>query len=159
MAGINILWDVLPLCVSIISFSAFVLIAGGTLSVAIAFPVLSAFELFGQTLNMVRGCIIWAKFCRFGLTVSLGTINRYPYSPSYSSAHIPRCNASRNTLEKTKSLNKFHGLLTRISTALPPPQTDVLGSRMHLLCGAPSRVRQPNKLPRRMTRTIRRPLP
>lgn len=46
-------WDVVPLFVSVISFTSFVLIGKGELTVAIAFPALTAFGLLTGSLTKV----------------------------------------------------------------------------------------------------------
>ncbi|KAF8310772.1 P-loop containing nucleoside triphosphate hydrolase protein [Clavulina sp. PMI_390] len=45
------IWDVLPLVVTLISFSSFLFIAHGKLTVAIAFPVISGLEIMTKTIN------------------------------------------------------------------------------------------------------------
>ena len=46
-------WDVVPLCVTVISFVVYVLVGKGELTVAIAFPALSAFGMLTQAVTMV----------------------------------------------------------------------------------------------------------
>lgn len=53
-------WDVVPLLVTVISFIAFVTIAHGELTVAIAFPAISGFALLTQSVTMV--CLISSAY-------------------------------------------------------------------------------------------------
>jgi multidrug transporter EmrE-like cation transporter len=46
-------WNVIPVIISIVSFICFVTVAKGKLTVAIAFPALSAFSLLTHALTMV----------------------------------------------------------------------------------------------------------
>lgn len=55
---VGFFWDIVPFGISIFSFMAFVLIAKGELTVAIAFPALTAFQLLTQALTKVRGCLL-----------------------------------------------------------------------------------------------------
>ena len=50
-------WDVIPLLVTVVSFAAYVTIAKGELTVAIAFPALSGFALLTRSLTMVRQAV------------------------------------------------------------------------------------------------------
>lgn len=50
---IGFFWDVVPFGISIASFMSFVLIAKGELTVAIAFPALTAFGLLTDSLTKV----------------------------------------------------------------------------------------------------------
>ncbi|KAF8310766.1 P-loop containing nucleoside triphosphate hydrolase protein [Clavulina sp. PMI_390] len=70
---IMLMWDVLPLFISIISFSAFIVIDHGKLSVAVAFPVLAAFDTLNKTLNMFPIFMeFWVK-----ITTSVQRIEAY----------------------------------------------------------------------------------
>lgn len=51
---VGFFWDIVPFGISIFSFMAFVLIAKGELTVTIAFPALTAFQLLTQALTKVR---------------------------------------------------------------------------------------------------------
>ncbi|KAF8318510.1 P-loop containing nucleoside triphosphate hydrolase protein [Clavulina sp. PMI_390] len=46
-------WDVVPLLVTVISFVAYILIGKGKLTIAIAFPALSAFSILTQSVTMI----------------------------------------------------------------------------------------------------------
>ncbi|KAF8331910.1 uncharacterized protein EI90DRAFT_3154324 [Cantharellus anzutake] len=53
------LWDVIPLIVCVISFTFFVLVAHGELTVAIAFPALQALSILTQSLTMIPMLAQW----------------------------------------------------------------------------------------------------
>lgn len=55
-------WNIVPLFVSVISFTSFVLLGKGQLTVAIAFPALTAFSLLTSALTKV--CIIMTQVSR-----------------------------------------------------------------------------------------------
>ena len=53
--ALTITWDIVPVLVSLLSFSAFVLLAQGQLTVAVAFPALQTFGLLTRALTLVGG--------------------------------------------------------------------------------------------------------
>ncbi|KAF8339574.1 uncharacterized protein EI90DRAFT_3151078 [Cantharellus anzutake] len=56
---LTFLWDVVPLVVCIISFTFFVLIGHGKLTVAIAFPALQALSILTESLTMIPMLMQW----------------------------------------------------------------------------------------------------
>jgi hypothetical protein len=74
--ALTITWDIVPVLVSLISFSAFVLLTEGQLTVAVAFPALQTFALLTRALTLVR--VIHHMCIRSHLTCSRLHYNRSP---------------------------------------------------------------------------------